>query len=203
MRVFLIIAAFLLVFAAACFAFEYSSEDPISEEALEEQDPFLVSLCVITDGSFSEDNYLRLRVVLGKAAREFTPFALSFYIAGHDQEEFGRKVPLQGAWRYVFEDKHGVTCDIMVLVSNRDYAFDGHNIAGVAGIGVNSILIDEFSTRGLVYQKRTIQHELGHIFGAVHVDTPGSVMRPNIGDAGDGWDERNFDLITENRDRFQ
>ena len=195
-----------LFLVSSCFGFgerEYSSDDFISESTQEEEDPLLVSLCVVTD-NFSQNEYERFKAGAGLAAKTFEPFGLDFYIAAHEDKGFPKQLnrALVPLWRVQVEARHNVECDIMVLVTKKDYTHGGRSFAGIALLPWNGILVDSFSSVDFPTLKRVTQHELGHIFGAEHVDTPGSVMRPQVGPNQDNWDDLNFDIIMENRYKF-
>lgn len=183
---------------------EYSSDDFIYEGALEENDPLFVSVCVVTD-NFSQKEYERFRAAARRAVETFDIFGLDFYVGAHEQIGFPTQlnratVPL---WRVRLEARYNTVCDIMMLVTKKDYSYNDREFAGLALLSWNGIFVDSFSDVGLANMKRIIQHEIGHIFGAEHVDTPGSVMQKSVGDGRDEWDDKNFNIIMENRLKFK
>ncbi len=199
----LVALVFLFIFTS-CFAKEeYSPRDLIREGVIEENDPLLVSLCVVTD-NFSGSEYDRFRASAGLAAQTFAPFGIDFYIVAHEEKGFPKQLnqALVPLWRAPIEAQHNVVCDIMVLVTEKDYNYDGDSFAGLAILPWNGVVIDSFSRVDLSNLKRVVQHELGHVFGAEHVDTPGSVMQTKLRDGLDEWDKKNFEIIMKNRFKF-
>jgi len=179
------------------------SSEPMSEGIRDERDPLLVSLCVVTD-NFTDEKYQHFRVAARHAADTFEQFDLDFYIAVHMDMGFPDRlnravIPI---WRDRIERQHGTICDIMVFLTEKDYHIRDINFAGLAVPWQNGIFVDEFSSRSPRYDKQLIQHELGHIFGAIHVDTAGSVMQPKLGPGLDYWDDENIKIIMEDRLHF-
>ncbi len=201
----------LLLFATSFLGRDYSTDDLLFEGVLDEHDPRLVSLCVLTD-DFSDGEYVRLMSALGKARDGFDAFDLDFYIIAHENRD---EVSLKDfsyllKIRKEFETGYGVLCDIVVLVTQDDLDLkDRDGDAKVLGIAnpyplFNGIIVGSVIKLAFWQLTLALEHELGHIFGAVHVDDDGSLMNETLKNSKQNrWDPTNTKIIMRNRDKFQ
>ena len=158
-----------------------------------------ISVRLLADEEFSAlaDGKKKIEAVLGKVSEEFgAAFGLEFLNLGWGEwksPDEARTVEDLAEWL----DSPAIRqeADLLIAVSGQKGISTEHSGLALikAGVVVLVYTPDEKKLKNL------IKHELGHIFGAVHVPFPGSVMA--CGEVGEDFDQFNRQIIYLGRQR--
>ncbi|MBC7363348.1 MAG: tetratricopeptide repeat protein [Candidatus Aminicenantes bacterium] len=158
-----------------------------------------ISVRLLADEEFSAiaDGKKKIERVLEKVSAEFVSmFALEFFSLGWGKwksADEARTVEELAEW--LDSPNLREKADILMAITGQKGISSEHSGLALlkAGIVVLVYTPDEKKLKNL------IKHELGHIFGAVHVPFPGSVMA--CGQVGEDFDEFNRQIVYLGRQR--
>lgn len=183
---------FYRILAAAMFLWTFCGAIALAR-------PRTITLKILTDEEFRRSPYWKTRIehYLKLAAPEFEDkFELRFLVAKYDawtSNNALRSIDALADDLDARANKEG--CDILIAVTGQENLESGYIGYSIYKEGIILVRLSDDTPRAV----RTLKHELGHQFGAVHVPDPSSVMDYFV--QGDNFDPLNIQAITFNRER--